>query len=321
MRVYRSLEELPAPRPGAVVTVGNFDGVHRGHQDLIRTVVNRARQFQGTAWAVTLHPHPATVLNPDQAPSLLTTLEQRLELLAGLDLDAAVVLPFTPEFARLSPRQFVSTILHGKLRAQVVYVGPNFRFGHRHAGDVGVLTALARESGFEVQVLPPVVFRGQIVSSTLIRHLVAEGRVDRAGRLLGRLFVLTGSIEPGAGRGREIGIRTLNLAPEQECLPGRGVYITETFLARRTYPSATNVGVRPTFDGDRLVVESHLLGFDETLVEGRIETRFHHRLRREIKFPSPEALRAQIQRDLERTRQFFDRFAAARARPRARTRS
>lgn len=320
-RVCRSQEDVGSPPLRAVVTVGNFDGVHRGHQDLIRKVVVRARKFGGEAWAVTFHPHPSKVLAPEHAPALLTTLEQRLELLAALGLDATLVLPFNHEFAQLSPREFVSEILREKLAARVVYVGPNFRFGHRAAGDVSVLAELAREFEFELEVVPPVNFRGQIVSSTLIRHLVAEGGVERAARLLGRPFTLTGAIEPGAGRGRQIGVPTLNLAPQQECLPARGVYITETLFGRHTYPSATNIGLRPTFGGEHQVVESHLLGFTETVTEGSLETRFYRRLRAETKFPSPDALRVQIQRDLERTRQFFNRLAAAQASTRVRARS
>ncbi|MBI4462385.1 MAG: bifunctional riboflavin kinase/FAD synthetase [Acidobacteria bacterium] len=321
MRVYRALAELPAPGPLRVGTVGNFDGVHRGHQELVRRVVGRARQQGGEAWAITFQPHPTKVLAPDAAPPLLATLEQRLELLAALGLDAALVLPFTREFAALSPREFVFDVICQQLAARVVYVGPNFRFGHRQTGDVAVLGELAREFGFEVQVVPPVVFRGRIVSSTVIRHLIAEGQVERAARLLARPFALTGRIQPGTGRGRKMGVPTLNLAHEQECLPARGVYITETLVGDKAYPSATNVGVRPTFDGQRLVVESHLLGFDETLTQGRLETRFYRRLRKERKFPSPDALREQIQDDLERTRQFFSRLEAAHARSRVRARS
>ncbi|MFQ5816777.1 MAG: bifunctional riboflavin kinase/FAD synthetase [Terriglobia bacterium] len=323
MQVYRSLEELPSARLARVVTVGNFDGVHRGHQDLVSQVVARARRLRGEPWALTLDPHPSKLLAPDVAPPLLTTLEQRLELLADLGLDATLVLPFTREFAALSPRQFAGDILHSRLAARAVYVGPNFRFGHRHAGDVAVLAELAREFGFELHVVPPVVLRRRIVSSTVIRHLIAEGQVERAARLLGRPFALTGTIQPGAGRGQQIGVPTLNLAPEQECLPARGVYITETLLGARTYPSATNLGIRPTFDSVQRdqVVESHLLGFNKTLSAGRLVTRFYRRLRPETKFPSPQALRAQIERDLARTRQFFARLGVARTRSRVRAHS
>ncbi len=310
MKVYRAFEALPAERPGVVATIGNFDGVHRGHQELVRQVVAAGRQRGLAAWAITLDPHPARILHPENAPPLLTTLEQRLELLAALGLDATLVLPFTPELAHLSPREFVSDVLGGTLSARVLYVGPNFRFGHRQAGDVSVLAELARELGFELHVLPPVVFRRQVVSSTFIRHLIAEGQVDRAGRLLGRPFALTGAIQPGEARGRRVGIPTLNLNPEQGCLPARGVYITETSVNQRTYPSATNVGIRPTFDGQQLIVESYLLGFNETLRGGRVETRFHRRLRDERKFPSPELLRKQIEHDVARTRRFFDRLRA-----------
>jgi len=316
VKVYRALDALPARRPGVVATIGNFDGVHRGHQELVRQVVAAGRHRGLEAWGITLDPHPAKILHPESAPPLLTTLEQRLELLAALGLDATLVLPFTLELARLSPRDFVSDVLGRALEARVLYVGPNFRFGHRQAGDVSVLGELARELGFELHILPPVVFRRQVVSSTFIRHLIAEGEVDRAGRLLGRPFALTGAIQPGEGRGRRVGIPTLNLNPDQECLPARGVYITETSVNQHIYPSATNVGIRPTFDGQQLMVESHLLGFNETLRAGRLETRFHRRLRAEMKFSSAELLREQIEQDIARTRRFFERVRTLASRTR-----
>lgn len=321
MRIYRSLEDLPAPLPCTVLTVGNFDGIHLGHQRIITQVVNRSRQVAATALAVTFDPHPAKVLMPEQAPPLLTTLAQRLDLLAQLGLDAVLVISFTPELSRLTPRQFISEIVCNRLAAQALYVGPRFRFGYRQAGDVSGLSLLAKEFGFAVHVVPPVVVRGQAISSTRIRQLVSEGRVERAARLLGRPYALTGAITPGSGHGAQSLVPTLNFVPEQECLPGRGVYITETLVEGRTYPSATNVGLRPTFAGDRLVVESHLLDFDRELTEGRLETRFHRRLRVEKKFSSTQALCKQIQRDLAATRQFFQRPSTAKAHAHSRARA
>ena len=314
MRVLRSLDELTRPLPSPALTIGNFDGVHRAHQHIIAQVVEQARARQGTAVALTFDSHPAKLLAPEQAPPLLTTLEQKLKLLEAAGLAVALVLPFTRELSKLSPREFVQEIVCRRLGTQVLYVGGNFRFGYRQAGDVAVLGELAREFGFALAVVPRVVVRGQTASSTLIRHLIAEGRVARAARLLGRPFALTGGIQPGEGRGRPLGFPTLNLLPEQECLPGQGVYVTETLVEGATYASATNVGVRPTFDGERLVIESHLLDFSERVERGRLEVRFYERLRAEEKFPIPDALREQIQRDVERTRQFFARLRKAEAR-------
>lgn len=326
MRVLRSLDELPRPLPFLVLTIGNFDGVHRGHQRILARVVRQARARRGTAVALTFDPHPARVLGRP-VPPLLTTLAQKLTLLEAAGLDFALVLPFTRVLSRLSPRQFVEEIVGRRLGTRALYVGSNFRFGHRAAGDVRALRALARELGFAMEVVPRVKVGGQTASSTLIRRLLAAGRVRPAARLLGRPFALTGDIRPGQGRGAPLGFPTLNLVPEQECLPARGVYVTQTLVAGKAFPSATNVGVRPTFapkapargwpasgghppradGGQGLVVESHLLGFERTLKQGRLEVRFHERLRPEKKFSSPTALRAQIRRDVERARRAFAR--------------
>jgi len=311
MRVLRSLDNLPAALPFLVLTIGNFDGVHRGHQRILARVVRRARARRGTAAALTFHPHPARVLGRP-APPLLTTLKQKLALLEAAGLDLALVLPFTRALSRLTPRQFVERIISRRLRARRLYVGPNFRFGHRAAGDVRLLRRLAGELGFALEVVPRVRVNGRTASSTLIRRLIAAGRVRSAARLLGRPYALTGRIQPGKGRGGPLGFPTLNLSPEQECLPARGVYLTETLVGGRLFPSATNVGVRPTFGGARLVVESHLLGFARTLRRGPLEVRFHERLRAEKKFASPAALRAQIARDVRRARRFFLRRRASR---------
>ena len=327
MRVLRSLEELTAPLLAPALTIGNFDGVHAGHSRILASVAEEARAGGGTAVAMTFDPHPAHVLGR-VAPPLLTTLEQRLRLLGENGIAVALVLEFTREVSLLSPRAFVEEIVCRRLGTRVVCVGENFRFGHRQAGDVRLLEELGRELGLAVRTIPPVIVRGQVVSSSLVRRLVSEGDVAAAAELLGRPFSLTGEVLAGAGRGREIGFPTLNLHPEQECTPGQGVYITDTLLEGRLHPSATNVGVRPTFDGSTfahraerearhggplappsagLVVESHLLDYSGRVEGGRLEVRFHERLRREQKFSSPEALREQIARDVEAARQFFGR--------------
>lgn len=305
MRVLRSLEELTARLPAPVLTIGNFDGVHRGHQRILEAVLEEARRRRGTAVAITFEPHPAKFLTPETAPPLLVTPEQKLALLEAAHLDVVLVLPFTRELSQLSPRTFVEDILRRRLGAELVCVGESFRFGHRQAGNVTVLGELARDFGLTVRVIPPVVVGGQTASSTLLRRLLSQGEVARAARLLGRPFALAGDVQPGPGRGRRLHFPTLNMVPEQECLPARGVYVTETVVGGKAYPSATNVGVRPTFGGDGLVVESHLLNFSQQVEHGHLEVRFRERLRGEKKFPSPEALRAQIARDVERTRQFF----------------
>jgi len=294
------------------LTVGNFDGIHLGHQSILRGVVERAQATGTLAAAVTFDPHPLKILRPAEAPPLISTLAQRLAGFEELGLTAALVLQFDPELSRLTPQEFVQRILVEQLRVGSILVGENFRFGHQQAGNVKLLAELGRRFGFAVEIVPPVVVRGRVVSSTAIRRQVSEGRVSLAARLLGRPFALTGTIRPGMGRGRSVVFPTLNLAAEQELLPAVGVYATETQVGGGLYRSATNVGTRPTFDGSRLTIESHLLDFSETLTAGPMEIRFWERLREEHKFSGPEALRSQISADLARTRRFFERLGRKR---------
>ncbi|MHB8486887.1 MAG: bifunctional riboflavin kinase/FAD synthetase [Candidatus Acidiferrales bacterium] len=296
----------------AVLSIGNFDGVHLGHQKILRAVVERARRTGTLAAVITFSPHPVSVLRPEAAPPQLETLEQRLARLQALNLDAVLVLHFDLTMAALPPDQFVRRILIDSLRTSAVLVGENFHFGHRQSGDVRMLTELGRQLDFAVEPIPPVVIRGKIVSSSAIRDALRAGHVAQAARFLGRPFSLAGEIRPGTGTGRRFVFPTLNLATKQECLPAHGVYATETLLHERIYRSATNVGVRPTFDGTHLTIESHLFDFSEEISSGPLEVRFWHRLRDEQKFSGPDALRAQIQRDLARARSFFAHLDSAR---------
>ncbi|HEV2491403.1 MAG TPA: bifunctional riboflavin kinase/FAD synthetase [Candidatus Acidoferrales bacterium] len=295
-----------------VLTIGNFDGVHLGHRKILATVVQRARATNYLATAITFSPHPLAVLRPESAPPLLETLEQRLRHFDALGLDAALVLHFDHGLASLSPENFVRRILCDTLRANCVLVGENFRFGHKQAGDVAMLRELGGSLGFEVECIPRVNCRGTVVSSTAVRQAVVAGDVGRAVRLLGRPFALAGEIRTGTGTGHRILFPTLNLSTSQEVLPAHGVYATETVVEGRSYRSATNVGVRPTFDGTHLTIESHLFDFSRRVTNGPLEVRFWHRLRAERKFSGPDALREQIQRDIVRARSFFARLDGAR---------
>ncbi len=313
MKVQRDLQGVAEEFPAPVLTIGNFDGVHLGHQRILKSVVERARSLEGTAVVMTFDPHPARVLAPERAPSRLTTDEQRLALLESAGVDFVLVVAFKPEFSQLSPRSFVEDLIHRQLGANVVCIGANFRFGHGQAGDARFLAALGKEFRFEVQVVDPVVVDGVVASSSAVRSRVSEGDVRAAARLLGRLFSLTGAVRKGEGRGRQLGFPTLNFSPEQECLPAHGVYVTETRMAGEFCESVTNVGVRPTFDGTALVVESHLLTSPDTEAV-RLEVRFLERLREERKFPSLRALQSQIAQDVEHARQFFAHQQQATAR-------
>jgi len=294
----------------SVLAIGSFDGIHLGHQAILRSVVARARALNAVPTALTFDPSPRKVLRPETAPPQLSTIAQRLAGFQVLGLEAAVVLPFTLELSRLRPEEFVQHILLRNLRIKAVFVGENFRFGHKQTGDVHLLRELGAEHGFEVVVLPPVIYRGEVVSSTLIRKEIADGDVSRAARLLGRPFVLTGEVIPGTGTGHRFTFPTLNLAAEQGLLPRRGVYITRTCLddEQRSHRSVTNIGMRPTFDGSALSMETHLLDTKLTSPPKRIEVRFWERLRDEKKFSAPEELRSQIARDISNADKFFSRL-------------
>jgi riboflavin kinase/FMN adenylyltransferase len=294
----------------SALAIGNFDGIHLGHQAILRSTVDRAQALQAVSTALTFDPSPRKVLRPESAPLRLSTNAQRMEWFNALGLEAAVVLPFTLELARLSPEEFVEQILVRDLHVKTVLVGENFHFGHKQAGNVKLLKELGAKFGFDVQIVCPVQYRGEVVSSTIIRREVAEGDVSHAGRLLGRPFALTGEVVSGTGTGSKFTFPTLNLAAEQELLPARGVYITRALLDGETssHRSVTNIGMRPTFNGSSLSVETHLLGFQSPTTPKRIEVRFWKRLREEKKFSGPEELRVQIARDIAAADKFFARL-------------
>jgi len=294
----------------SVLAIGNFDGIHLGHQAILRATVERAHALHAVPTALTFDPSPRKVLRPETAPPRLSTNAQRMEWFNALGLEAVVVLPFTLDLARLSPNEFVEQILVRDLHVKAVLVGENFRFGHKQAGDVKLLSELGSKHGFDVVIIPPVVYRGEVVSSTIIRREVAEGDVSHAARLLGRPFALTGEIVSGTGTGRKFTFPTLNLAVEQELLPARGVYVTRACLEgeTRSHRSVTNIGFRPTFNGSSLSVETHLLDAQLSTAPKRMEVRFWKRLREEKKFSGPEELRAQIASDIAVANRFFSRL-------------
>jgi riboflavin kinase / FMN adenylyltransferase len=305
MRVVHNLDELPAPSRPSVVSIGNFDGIHLAHRQLLRRVVECARPAGATATAVTFEPHPASVLAPQRAPTLLSSPEQKARLIEQLGIDLLVVLPFTQELARVSPEDFVREILVRRLRPISVHVGPNFRFGYRQAGNTDLLGKLAQQIGFQVEVLPMLKLRGEPVSSSRIRRLLSDGRVSIAGRLLGRPYSTAGPIVSGLGIGKTQTVPTLNLAPIKELLPRPGVYVTRTRLGGDLQESVTNVGTKPTFGDHRLTVESHLLSFEGPMNATEMEVEYLFRLRDEMKFPDSAALVQQIRKDAARARHFF----------------
>jgi phosphoribosyl 1,2-cyclic phosphate phosphodiesterase len=301
---------------GSVIAIGTFDGIHLGHQKVLRNAKARAKESGAVSTAVTFEPPPVKVLRPESAPLRISTNQQRMDWFDAVGMEAAVVLPFTAELAALSPQEFVDQILVRQLQVRAVVVGDNFRFGRGKAGDVKFLREMGMRQGFEVVVHAPVMLEGEVVSSTLVRKLVAHGDVRGAAKLLGRPFVLTGEVVSGTGTGRKFTFPTMNLKPEQELLPAKGVYITRTILEGETssHRSVTNVGVRPTFNGTGLSVETHLLDYSGNFLPKRIEVRFWKKLREEKKFSGAEELKAQIAKDIATANKFFARLRRARTR-------
>ena len=292
------------------VTVGNFDGVHRGHQALVAEAVAEARARGGTAAALTFDPHPSRVLSPDRAPSSLMTLDQKAEALALLGIDRLAVLPFTFELSRESAADFARTVLKEAMGARVVVVGEGFRFGRGREGDLALLTGLGRSLGFTVRGTKPVVHEGAPISSTRIREALARGAVKAAREMLGRSFFVDGAVVRGEGRGRTLGLPTANLAVVNETLPARGVYACWCRVLAgaedTAHAAVLNIGHRPTFGGGGLSIEAHLLDFEGDLYGRTLRVEFAERLREERPFPGAEALVRQVQEDVARARKMLD---------------
>lgn len=307
MKIFRALEEVPSDLGPSVVTVGNFDGVHCGHQHVLKEVVRRAKETGGRAVAVTFDPHPLQVLRPEVAPRLITPPKRKEALLAQAGVDALLVIPFTLEFSRTTPVEFARDVLAGKLRAIEAHEGENFHFGHKARGTTAQLSELGGQFGFSVRSYPVMMLRGCPVSSSEIRRLLSQGGVSRARHLLGRVFSIVAGVERGRGYGQKYTVPTINLSHYDGLLPGHGVYVTRTRVGEERFDSVTNVGTRPTFGEASFAVESHLLNFHPLTItpETEIETAFLYWLRPEIKFPSVEALKQQIERDVRRAQRYF----------------
>jgi riboflavin kinase/FMN adenylyltransferase len=316
--VYRSLAAIPADFGPSVAAIGNFDGVHLGHREILSAVVHEARLLGIGSAAVTFDPHPERFLRPARAPRLLTPMDQRVHLLAATGVDAVVVLPFDASLAGLTAQQFVSGILVDLLGARSLHEGGNFHFGHRAEAGVEELRAFGAGFGFAVHVHPPVHVHGLEVSSSAIRSLVAAGDMRRARWMLGHPFAVRGTQARGRGIGARLLVPTVNLAPYDELLPAFGVYVTRlTVGGGRCFQAVTNVGNRPTFGEPSFAVESHILDFEpiEMNEQTPIDLEFLLRLRGEIAWPSPEALKAQIFKDVAKAKRYFRlvRLSAARA--------
>jgi riboflavin kinase / FMN adenylyltransferase len=293
-----------------VLALGNFDGVHRGHRKILDRVRRVASERGATSVVMTFDPHPPRVVRPDKAPPLLMTKEQKLEALAAANLQGAAIVRFTHELSQWDPETFVRLVLVDWLRVSEVWVGANFLFGHARAGNFSTLRVLGSRFGFRAEKIDPVRYKDFVVSSTRIRRLISEGRVDEASALLGHEYALDGTVMHGDARGRTIGFPTANLCTQNELLPPHGVYATTTTVDGIVHASVTNVGVRPTVDSSgRAVIESHIFGFDRDIYGAPIRVGFVQRLRDERAFESIDQLRAQIAADCGRARVLFDRLS------------
>lgn len=311
MNVFRNLDQVPADFGPSVVTVGNFDGVHCGHRAILAELVSRARALNAKAVVITLDPHPATVLRAATAPRMITPLPAKLALLQQSGIDAVLLIPFDDVFAQTSALQFAERVLRDGIHAVEIHEGHDFRFGHRGEGNMALLQTLGTTCGFNTCITQPLTMGGSIVSSSRIRTLIAAGNVSAARRLLGRPFSVHSTPASGRGYGTRYAVPTINLAPYADLLPGHGVYITDLTIGEgdsaETFEGVTNIGNRPTFGVDSFAVETYLLRFHPvTLDESTpLTLTLYKRLREERKWPSPEALKAQIGLDVARAERWF----------------
>lgn len=305
MKIFHGTDNANILR-STVLTLGVFDGLHLGHQQIMRTVVERARAINAVPTAITFDPHPRAVLHPESAPPLLQTLDQRLAAFEFLGIEQAIVIPFTQEFAAQDAQVFLSHIVKQRLDAKEVFLGKGFAFGKDRGGNIELLRKMGTELGFFADEVPEVRLRGMRISSSRIREYLANGKVNLARRMLGRPYGIEGQIVHGAARGRTIGFPTANLKPRNRVVPKFGVYATATLIGGEWRRSITNVGIRPTFEKEvEPSVETFVLDFDGDLYGDVLRVRFLHRIRDERKFSGIEELKAQIERDLWRAKSFF----------------
>jgi len=302
MQLITDLQNLSGKCKNSVVTLGNFDGLHLGHQAIVRMVVERAREIGGTSVVVTFHPHPLKILAPDKCPPLISIYEEKIALFKKMGVAVLVKIPFTLEFSLKGPEDFVKEILCDSLDTREVFVGYNYRFGKGREGNISKLRVLGIKLGFKVVEVNQISIDGEIVSSTKIRNLLRDGAVEHAAKLLGRHYAITGIVIRGDGRGKAIGVPTANIAPIHEIIPASGVYAVKLFIRNRYYSGIANVGYRPTFDRNTLTMEVNIFNFDEDIYGEEITLSFIRKIRDEMKFIDINSLIQQINLDIETAR-------------------
>lgn len=306
MRLFHGTDNAEIQRP-TVLTLGVFDGLHLGHQLIITTVAERARAIGAVPTVITFDPHPRAVLHPESAPPLLQTFDQKIEALGILGIEQTIIIRFTPEFAQIRAEEFLRDVIGERLQAREVYLGRGFAFGHNREGNIELLKRVSDRLGFHADEVPEVRLRGQRISSSRVRHVLATGGVNLARRMLGRPYGVEGRVVHGDQRGHGLGFPTANLAPQNRVIPLDGVYITATLIDNEWRRSVTNIGTRPTFETDaERFVETHVMNWEGDLYGDVVRVRFLHRLRAEKKFDSVDHLRTQIETDVRRAHRYFE---------------
>lgn len=306
MKIYENLLEKILDTKDLVLTIGSFDGIHLGHRRILDKVVETARANGGTPAVLTMRPHPREFFSPQNAPNLLTTEARKIAILESAGIEAVCILDFNAAVAAISASEFVRAIIHETCHAKAVVVGHDCRFGRGAEGDITLLKRLGPEYGFTTEEVPPLIIDGERVSSTLIRERILQGDLQGVERLLGRKYSIVGEVVTGRGLGQKFGFPTANVQPHHSAIPAQGVYIAEARVAGETFPAAVNIGIAPTIRQEDLTIEAHLLDFDQDLCVKEIEVIFHDRIRPEKKFGSVDELIAQIGRDVNTVRQYFD---------------
>src|SRR6184192_987712 len=305
MRLFHGTDNADIARP-TVLTLGVFDGLHLGHQLIMQTIVERARSIGAVPTVITFEPHPRAVLHPESAPPLLQTFDQKIEALGVLGIEQTIVIHFDKAFARIRAEDFLRDVLVDRLHAREVYLGRGFAFGHNREGNIELLRSVSKNLGFFADEVAEVRLRERRVSSTRIRELLNQGRVNLARRMLGRPYGVEGRVVRGAERGAKLGFPTANIQPHNRVIPRGGVYITAALIDKQWRRSVTNIGTRPTFDSSaETSVETHVISWSGDLYGDVVRVRFLHRLRDEKKFSSIEELKSQIERDVTRAQNYF----------------
>jgi len=306
MKILRSLEATPALSGKTALAIGNFDGLHLGHQKILNLLVKKARDERLISCLLTFSPHPEKIFGPEKI-SMIQTLDQRLESLSRFGIEIVCVVPFSREFAGLPGKDFVRKILVKKFQARSVIVGPDFRFGKSRRGDIPAMRRFGRQFGFDVQVVPPVRKKALVVSSSMIRELLRLGHIGSANQLLGRPYEIEGDVVRGEARGQRLGYPTANIQTPNEIIP-RGVFVTHLELDGKILPSLANIGLRPTFEEKNLTIETHILGFHKNIYGASVKLRFLKKIREERTFGAAQELAARIKKDADIAGRYLQKY-------------